>query len=255
MSEPVKQMLTPKEEGFCQSYILEGKNKADAYRANYDTSRMKEQTIWTECVKLSRVPKVAARIDELAKSWEDALQGKISMTVTKLLETYISLSFADPNELISVKVGCCRYCHGVGGGFQWREREYLKELVKWEKAPSRHEMPDIAGGFGFRMGTPPNQDCEECQGDGVERVVPMDTTKLSPGAKLLYRGAQRTKEGIKILFADKDKALDQIGRMLGAFDDKLRVNLDGKIQNLQLTTDDPAEASRIYQAMLDGKAD
>ena len=54
-------------------------------------------------------------------------------------------------------------------------------------------------------------------------------------------------DGIKVLFGDKDKALDSIGRMLGAFDDRLRVDLKGKVASLQLTTSDPQEAARAYE--------
>lgn len=247
-------MLTAKQEGFCRSYVLEGKNKADAYREHYSTGGMAETSVWVECVKLSRVPNVAQRIDELAAAQEEALRGKIQMTVTKLMETYIAISFVDPNELISIRVGACRHCYGESGLYQWREREYVEAVKKWETMPEhkRGPMPDIGGGFGYRMTSAPNPECAECEGEGLERVVPRDTTKLSSGATHLYRGVQRTKEGLKILFADKDKALDNIGRMLGAFDDKLRVDLDAKLASLQITTSDPAEASRIYQSMLDG---
>ena len=71
-------------------------------------------------------------------------------------------------------------------------------------------------------------------------------------ANRLYRGAQQTKDGIKVLMADKDKALEQIGRILGAFDDKLRVDLIGRVASLKLTTTDPKEAAEAYAKMVDG---
>ena len=83
-------------------------------------------------------------------------------------------------------------------------------------------------------------------------MVPRDSGKLSPGARLLYRGAQQTKDGIKVLIADKDKALENIGRILGAFDDKLRVDLEGKVAALKLTTSDPAAAAEAYAKMIKG---
>lgn len=247
--------LTEKQEGFAKSVIIDGCSYAEAYRRNYNYVGMSEINVWKEASALADNPAVAGRIDELRKIRDMAAYSELSMNVRKLMDTYIAISFVDPNELISVKSGCCRHCHGVGGGYQWREREYFAELAKWERHPNKMAMPEIGGGFGFRMWADPNPDCEECHGEGVERVVPRDTTKLSPGAKLLYQGAQQTKDGIKINFADKVKTLEMIGRMLGAFDDKLRVDLSGQMQNLQLTTDDPGEASRIYQAMLSGKID
>jgi hypothetical protein len=80
----------------------------------------------------------------------------------------------------------------------------------------------------------------------------MDTTQLSPGAKLLYQGVQQTRDGVKILFANKDKALEQIGRILGAYDDRLRVDLQAKTAQLQITTTDPKEAADAYLKMVSG---
>lgn len=250
MTEQRIQKLTEKQEGFAQDYALNGMTKADAYRNNYDCSGMTEQTVWSSCYKLYREPHVAARIQELLTQRRDALDAEIDMSVKKLLAEYIAIKNVDPNELTQVRSYACRHCHGVDNLYQWREHEFLKACDDAQAAGK--PLPDIAGGFGFKQAALPNPECDECQGNGVTRVVALDTTRLSPGAKLLYRGAQQTKDGIKVLFADKDKALDQIGRMLGAFDDKLRVNLGGAVQTLQLTTDNPEEASKIYQAMLTG---
>lgn len=253
MSEQQIQKLTEKQEGFAQDYVLRGMTKADAYRNNYDCSKMAEQTVWSNCVALAKNPQVALRIQELIQQRRDALDTEIDMSVKKLLAEYIAIKNVDPNELTQVRSFCCRHCYGEGNLYQWREHEYLRACDQAEKAGQ--PLPDIAGGFGFKQAQPPNPECDECQGSGVTRVVALDTTRLSAGAKLLYRGAQQTKDGIKVLFADKDKALDQIGRMLGAFNDKLGINLGGAVATLQLTTDDPAEAAKIYQQMLTGKAE
>lgn len=242
--------LTDKEEAFARAYAVEGLSKADAYRKVYNTKTVREETVWTAAVVTSKKPKVAQRIQELLQAKREAGEAQLDMSVRKLMETYIAISAVDPNELTQVRSYACRHCWGVDNKYQWREHEFLKACDDAQAA--NKPLPDIAGGFGFKQAALPNPECDECQGNGVTRVVALDTTRLSPGAKLLYRGAQQTKDGIKVLFADKDKALDQIGRMLGAFDDKLRVNLGGAVQTLHLTTDDPAEAAKIYQAMLTG---
>lgn len=246
-------ILTEKQEGFAQCYALQGMTKADAYRANYSTETMDEQTVWSECVRTSKLPNVAARIQELIQQKREALDAEIDMSVKKLFAEYVAIKSVDPNELTQVRAFCCRHCYGVDNRYQWREHEYLKACEDAERA--NLPLPDMSGGFGFKQAAAPNPECDECQGVGLSRVVALDTTRLSAGAKLLYRGAQQTKDGIKVLFADKDKALEQIGRMLGAFNDKLGVNLGGTVATLQMTTDDPAEAAKIYQQMLTGKGE
>lgn len=257
----VMKTLTARQEGFAKAVAL-GATKADAYRQNYKTEGWGAQAVAREAEKLSRSPDVALRIEELTKSKVTQAQGEFDMTVKKLLQVFIEIAFTNPNELVAVVAGACRHCWGEGGLYQWKEREYEEALVDWQRAVrawerdggkgDEPEMPDPAGGFGYRFTADPNPECHKCEGLGLERVNIRDTTKLSPGALHLYRGAQPTANGYKILFADKDKALDSIGRMLGAFDDRLRVDLKGAVASLQLTTSDPQEAARAYATMLTG---
>ena len=250
--------LTEKQEKFAQAVGIEGLSQSDAYRRSYAVDGMAEKTVHTSAYKLSIVPHVAARIAELRSQTAANAVGPATFDVAKLFETYLEIHNADPNDLIGIKVGACRFCYGEGHLFQWREREYLEAVEKWERSGGVDRagrpvaMPDPAGGFGYKHFLPPHPDCPECGGEGVERVVPRDSEKLSKGARLLYRGAQQTKDGIKVMMADKDKALEQIGRILGAFDDKLRVDLTGKVASLKLTTTDPKEAAEAYAKMVDG---
>lgn len=50
--------LTPNQEKFVQA-LLEGKRTTDAYRAAYDCSNMRPNSVWREASLLSRHPKVA----------------------------------------------------------------------------------------------------------------------------------------------------------------------------------------------------
>lgn len=243
--------LTEKQEKFAQAVGIEGLSQSDAYRRCYAIDRMSEKSVHVEASKLANSPKVAERIKELAGQRAREVVGAVTFDVRKLFETYLEIASADPNELIGVKVGACRHCYGEGHGFQWREREYVEALQKYDRKPDG-PPPDIAGGFGYKHYLPPHPDCPECGGEGVERVVPRDSEKLSRGARLLYRGAQQTKDGVKILMADKDKALEQIGRILGAFDDKMRIDLTGKVASMRLETDDPQKAAEAYTRMVSG---
>lgn len=246
-----KRGLTDKQEAFARAIGSEGLGPSDAYRKAYDT-KAANQSVAVAANKLLSQPNIALRIQILTDARRRDAEEKTDFTVRKLFETYIALAFVDPNELISMRVGACRFCWGEGGGYHWREREFLEETAKHESNPDKYPAPEIGGGFGYSFTREPNSECAECEGEGVSRVVPMDTTKLSPGARLLYRGVQHTKEGPKILFRDQDKALEQAGRILGAFNDKLKIDLDGKLASLKLTTTDPQEAAEAYQKMVDG---
>jgi len=245
--------LTEKQEKFAQAVGIEGVSQSEAYRRVYSAEKMQEKAVWIEACRVAKVPSVAARIAELKAQRVDTLSTGMQFDVKKLLETYLAISFVDPNELIQMRVGACRHCWGEGGGYHWKEREYVEALAAWERRPDG-PMPDIGGGFGYRHTVVPNPECVECEGEGIPRTRIMDTTQLSPGAKLLYQGVQQTRDGVKILFANKDKALEQIGRILGAFDDKMRVDLTGRVADLRLVNDDPKEAAEAYLKMVSGKA-
>lgn len=57
-------MLTDKQEAFAKG-IAEGMNQSDAYRAAYNTSRMKDKSIWDAASKLAGNTEVIQRVREL----------------------------------------------------------------------------------------------------------------------------------------------------------------------------------------------
>jgi len=248
--------LTDKQEKFALNVGLKGMTQAAAYVDAYDAGQLLPDVAAKRGQGVAANMKVATRINTLREEQSRLAVQDFSMSVKELMNTYIQIFLTDPNELISMRVGCCRYCWGRGGGYQWRDREYMDELARVEKANERlpvekHQpLPAPQGGFGFNLALDPNPECLECSGEGVMRVVPKDTTKLSPGALHLYRGVKVTKDGVQVLFGDKEKALENIGRMLGAFNDKVRVDITGKLAELRLTTNDPNEAAAAYQKMV-----
>ena len=50
--------------------MSEGFNASDAYRAAYNTSDMSDKTIWEASSRLSKNPKVLARLDQLSAEIE-----------------------------------------------------------------------------------------------------------------------------------------------------------------------------------------
>jgi len=186
-----------------------------------------------------------------------------------LLRRFVDIATADPRELIGLKIGACRFCHGEGHGYHWREREYLDAIAKAEKETAKLrrkgvigaaaaddvDLPDIAGGFGYNATKPPHPDCPECHGEGIERFVPRDTDNLSDQALLLYGGVKAKRDGYEIIMADQQKALEMAGRIMGAFTDK--VDVSGTIKQLVAVADlakmDPQEASKKYQDFVAGR--
>lgn len=250
-------MLSGPREAFAQHYAAHRDGVA-AYRACYNVRPdTKPTSVSSRASQLLAEQQVADRIAEITTAATALLPA--TMDVAKALEAWVTIAMADPDELIGLRVGCCRYCYGEGFGFQWKEREYLAALDDYERAVKRDPeavMPDIAGGFGFRKGRPPRPDCPECEGEGVERVVPRDTSKLSPAAKALYGGVKQTRNGVEVIIADRVKALENVTRMLGGFNDRMRLdaNLQTMLQVVRLETTDPIEASRQYQRMIAANA-
>ena len=65
--------LTPKQEKFAQG-VASGMTQADAYRAAYDCSRMKDSTVQRNASALMKDNKISARVGELQKSVVEAVQ-------------------------------------------------------------------------------------------------------------------------------------------------------------------------------------
>lgn len=253
----VMKNLTAKQEEFARLVGTEGLPQAVAYRRAYNCENMADPAVTVAASRLAANANVSLRIAGLKAS--RVLEGVDSSTFTvkKLMEAYLAIAFVDPNELISQRVGACRHCWGLDGKYHWKESEYVKAVADWEAKERNPKtagqpMPDPAGGFGYRFTADPNAECTECEGEGLMRIVPKDTTTLSPGALLLYRGVQQTKDGVKVMFGDRDNALEKIGRIIGAFDDRLRVELEAKVSSYKLTTNDPAEAATAYQKLING---
>jgi phage terminase small subunit len=231
------------------------RNATQAYTAAYDTNGSYE-TRRDEGSKLLNDPRI-----------QKALAARIRIGTTQsaidvgwLLNHFLAIANADPRELIGLKIGCCRYCYGEGHRYQWREREYLEQMAEVERQARLYPenaknlvWPDYAGGFGYNATWPPAGDCPQCHGEGVERFVPRDTDKLSDAALLLYGGVKVKKDGAyEIIVADRTKAAELAGRILGAFTDKVKIS--GAVGHMHAIQDlravDPQEAARAYREFI-----
>ena len=100
-----KEDLTPKQERFCQEYIKTG-NATESYRASYNCSQMKPETVNKTAYDLLNNPKITTRIKKLSeeiknKSIADAEE--IQMMLTRLLR-------GQATEECIVVEACGDYC-------------------------------------------------------------------------------------------------------------------------------------------------
>lgn len=253
--------LTALQARFVEHY-LRYRNATQAYKfASPKGETMRYQTAANEGQKLLRDERVQAAIRDGART----AFADTGASVGWLLQRFLDVATADPRELIGLKVGCCRYCYGEGHEYQWREGEYAAALrdVEYELSlisnPAKRaavRLPDIAGGFGYNATLPPLDECPRCHGEGVERFVPRDTDRLSDQALLLFGGVKvKQGGGYEIIIADRQKALENAGRIMGAFTDKMHHT--GAISALVAVDDmrgaDPKAAARMYREMIAGQ--
>lgn len=246
--------LTDKQRAFVEHYA-HYRNATQAYTAAFDT-----QGTYTTRVNGGRELMAKPHIAAAIKACQRASIVETGTSVAWLLNRFLDIATADVRELIGLAIGCCRYCHGEGHLYQWREREYLEALTKAEQEAERMAgvdgqranvpLPDPAGGFGYNATVAPHPDCPQCHGEGVERFVPRDTDKLSDQALLLYGGVKvKADGGYEIVIADRTKALELAGRIMGAFTDKVKIS--GAVANLHAAADlrtvDPQEAAKTYR--------
>lgn len=252
--------LTAKMVAFSEHYYRY-RNATQAYKHAFDAAGSSYETCRNEGSRLLADPRIQRALKERYKLGS----AETGVDIAWLLNHFLTIAMADPRELIGLKVGCCRFCWGEGHGYQWREREYLEQLAQVETQimqasragadTSAFAYPDPAGGLDFNATLPPHPDCPQCHGEGVERFVPRDTDTLSDQALLLYGGVKvKPNGGYEIIIADRAKAAELAGRILGAFTDKVKIS--GVVGHMHAVADlrkiDPQEAAKAYRDFVAG---
>lgn len=211
--------LTLRQQRFIEEYTTDFNGTQAAIRAGYSAKTAK--VIAHELLTKPYITApIAARRANLAETTE--------INREFVLKQWALLVQADPNELTQYRRTNCRYCFGVGFAKQWvDEDEYAAACAEAER--EEWAIPSDEGGYGFDPKERPHPKCPECNGEGLGQTYFGDTRHLSPGGKALFAGVKQTKQGIEILMNDKQKALDNIARHLGMFNDKL--TLAGDEQN------------------------
>lgn len=250
--------LSARQEAFCVEFV-KTRNRVASYRAAFECAHYSYPTIAVRASELYRDPLIRRRIYELIME----AAAPAMMSVGRVVERLALIAFADPNELIAMKIGACRYCHGEGHKYHWRLAEYEEAMTETERAnaaliargkPATTPYPDPGGGLDYDHTAEPHASCPNCKGEGLPRVVARDTETLSPAGRALYAGVEQTNNGLKVRMADQDKALDLLARILGAYKDdaprKLQVEVKAITDAVEMETKDPAKAAKMYQDML-----
>ncbi len=202
--------LTARRIRFVQEYCTSW-NAADAARkAGYA-----EETARAEGSFLLTIPDVQRAIKKRLAELSEAA----SLDAIFVLNQWKKIATADANDLIQLRRTCCRACHGVGHHYQWMQSEFTMAMQK--ALDTKTDPPINAGGFGYDATLAPHKECPECLGEGIEQVYITDTRKLKGSAKLLYAGVHKTKDGVRVLMRDQDKALENIAKYLGMAGDKI----------------------------------
>lgn len=240
--------MTPKETKFCE-YYLELGNASEAYRRAFAVSESYLHLRNAAC-ELLKKPCITAAIEAgRAEAAETSLNTREAM-----IAWYARAATFDPSEIIQHRRGACEHCHGKDHLKQWRLPDYVSALRDAERAGRPY--PDIAGGFGYTRKAAPHPDCPKCDGDGVEYVWTADTRYLSAGARAGYWGLKAKKDGIEIIMPDRQKAIENMAKLLGLDTTNVRVSSDiGDLAAaIRLEGVDPNAAAAIYAKLMGGTA-
>ena len=202
-------MLTPKQRRFVNEYCVDENATQSAIRAGYSKNGAGQAAH-----KLLKDAEIQAAIKERMEE----LAITAGITPEWVVSRWAKIAKADPNDLVQVRHVNCRHCHGFDHRYQWTEAEFMTAVdfaIQNEKP-----APDGMGGLGFNPLGDPHPGCPECGGEGVVDVQIADTRKLKGDSKLLYAGAERTRNGIKVSMRDQDAATTNLARYLGMLVDK-----------------------------------
>jgi phage terminase small subunit len=237
-------MLSPKQEAFAQTFIA-ANNASYAYRAVYDCRGITSTRLWQMASALRRDPKVAARITALQR---EAASEAIT-TARRILQDWVDIADADPNELVRVEIKNCRHCNGTDYQYQFIDSE---EWARDAAAQLQIGAAPRAMILGFSPMAEVRPECPKCFGRGVTDVIVCDSTKLSPRARKLYKGAKMNRYGeIEILMHDQQAARESIAKMLGAFKDGSEKGLSPAEPAKAIASDaTPELAQRAYLTMV-----
>lgn len=234
--------LEPRQQRFVREYLIDLNGTQAAIRAGYSPNAANEQA--------SRLL-ANAKVQRAIREGQDKLQAKLEVNAERVVQRLAEIATADPRELVEVKVGCCRCCHGEGHKFQRTLLEMAHDRERWAEKGKPPEEFDEQGGVGFNPLLPPHSECPNCGGDGESRTVLKDTRHLSPRAAALYAGAKQTKYGIEIQMHSQMEAWEKLAKHLGLY---AKDNFQRSDPLSLRTMTDAERAVRMQRALSDNPA-
>jgi phage terminase small subunit len=214
MTEHSNPLKNARHERFCHEMTVDQNASAAYVRAGYSPKGAN-----ASASKLLTNPSIAGRIKYL----EAKVIERIDMDADAIVERYKEIALADPNELMQLRRGACRYCYGKDNEYQWRTPNELQRSVEayFLMSETKQELikcPTDLGGFGFSRHKPPHPACPECDGDGEIYTKFNDTRGLTPGGRALYAGVKQTQHGLEVKTHDQMAALTNLARHAGLFE-------------------------------------
>ncbi len=216
------------EENFAAEYLVDLDGQAAYLRV---CPHVAPQSAKTKASELLTRGNVQAHIKRLnAERLE-----RTAISADKTLMVLAAQAFGDRRELTAVHVGCCRYCWGKGGRFQYSDGEFADaraENAEQNAMLAAADKPPIEfnekGGPGYMASRDPNPECAICAGDGEPKAVVKDTRKLSDDARVIFDGSKQGKTGVEVNIVNRQAALTNLMRHQGLFeaDNKVTVTSD-----------------------------
>lgn len=210
---------------FALEYLKDFNGKQAAIRAGY-TAHSAAQTA-SRLLTLDNVQKILT--DAIADR-----QARAADEGDEALDMVKAVAEADPNALVEMRRGCCRFCHGHNGDYQFTRNEMQeaqdKHQQRYDKASERDKDAigpfNMKGGIGFNPNKLPNPECAECWGEGTVRTFIKDTRELTPAERRLFAGIKETQHGVELKVNSQDKARELMMRHHGLLVDRIG-NPDG----------------------------
>lgn len=199
-------------------------NRTAAYEKVF---RSRGKVASSSAAKLMLKPAI---LEAIEKEKADRLR-RAGLTADDVLRQIYDIATTDTNDLIEWRVGACRYCYGLNHRRQFTAGEYESELEAY-RSGKKYESDDhfdSKGGIGFDPRKPPHPDCPECWGEGHGREILKDSRNLSPGARTLYNGVRRSKNGIEVLQRSKDRALELAAKHTGVSKETIALGITGGV--------------------------